>query len=93
MEKVIEQLLSSNVAAAAVIVTTVYFLREIRLQRREYFEESAQRLAALKEIAAAHDVNFKECADKLDKALARNTEAFARCDVALTRCEDERRQM
>lgn len=86
MDKMIELLFSTgNAAAAAVIITTIYFLREIRLQRREYFEESQQRLTALKEISSKHDDNFKTCAEKLDGALSRNTEAFARCEAALGR--------
>lgn len=92
MEKILETLLSTgNVAAVAVIVTTVYFLKEIRVQRREYFEESAARLAALKEISAKHDETFKKCSEKLDAALERNTVMLSRADVALERCEQERR--
>lgn len=92
MDEVIKGLLTQSPSAAVALVVTWLFLKEIRVQRTEYFHESQQRLQALKEISANHDTAHRECGDKLSAVVDENTRVISRNSVALERCEDEHRQ-
>lgn len=85
-------LIAQSPGTAAVILVAWLFLKELRSQRTEYFNESQQRMTALKDITSNHAEAHKETGSRLGIALDENTRVIARNSVALERCEEAHRE-
>lgn len=92
MDDAVKTLIAQSPGTAAVILVAWLFLKELRAQRGEYFNESQQRMSALKDITANHDEAHKSTGEKLSTSLDENTRVIARNSVALERCEEAHRE-
>lgn len=88
MDDTFKAILSQSPGTAAVILVAWLFLKEIRAQRKEYFDESQDRVAALKEITENHTAAHRSTGDRLAAVVEENTRTLARNSVVLERCEE-----
>lgn len=94
MDDTLKQFITNSPTTAAVVLVVWMFMKELRVQRNEYFNESAARLNVLRDISNQHNKAYTElqqatndCSAKVAASLDENTRMLSRVSVTLENCE------